>query len=68
MSETEAETASRLGLARPWVSGPSVGHCPGSGEYGHGLTLTAVHGGGCCAAWNEARAQAAAPEREAEAG
>lgn len=64
--ETEAETAARLGLDRPWApAGERGGQCPGSAPYGHGLTLQVVHGFGCCAAWSQARAEARA---EPEAG
>jgi hypothetical protein len=67
MAETEAETAARLGLTRPYAAGgPSGGQCPGSAEYGHGMSLTTFHGG-CCDAWATARAAAAA-EPEPEAG
>jgi hypothetical protein len=52
-AETDAAIARRLGLNRPYVLGPLAGQCPGSAEYGHGLTLTSVHGR-CCEAWNEA--------------
>lgn len=51
--ETDAEIARRLGLSSPYVLGPLAGHCPGSAEYGHGLSLTSVHGR-CCEAWNRA--------------
>jgi hypothetical protein len=62
-AETDAELADRLGLARPNVSSPNLGKCPGGTEYGHGMSLTTVHGGGCCEAWNAARQ----PETEPEA-
>ncbi len=64
--ESEAETAARLGLSRPWAPGaPSAGRCPGGAEYGHGMTLTTVHAGGCCTTWDQARIAAAEPEPEA---
>jgi hypothetical protein len=63
--ETDAELAARLGLARPYTSGPNVGRCPGGAEYGHGMTLTTVHAGGCCAAWDAARNPQPQPEPEA---
>ena len=72
--ESEAETAARLGLSRPYVSGPRVGQCPGGAEYGHGMSLTTVHVAGCCAAWDQARTEATADsslpstEPEPEAG
>lgn len=53
--EPDAELAARLGLGRPYLSGPNAGTCPGSAEYGHGMSLTTVHSGGCCAAWEQAR-------------
>lgn len=63
--ESEAATAARLGLDRPWAHPDLAGQCPGSAPYGHGLSLTVVHGG-CCAAWDQARAAAgAAAETEA---
>ena len=62
---SDAELADRLGLSRPYVSGPNVGKCPGGAEYGHGMTLTTVHAGDCCAAWEQAHAEA---ENELEAG
>jgi hypothetical protein len=65
MSETEAETAERLGLTRPYTNGPNVSNCPGGAEYGHGMSLTTVHAGGCCQAWDAARAEATAAEPEA---
>jgi hypothetical protein len=64
MRESEAETAARLGLCRPYALGPNVGKCPGGAEYGHGMSLTTVHGLGCCEAWNQARAEAAADTPE----
>jgi hypothetical protein len=51
--ETDAAIARRLGLSSPYALGPLAGQCPGSTEYGHGLSLTSVHGC-CCEAWNEA--------------
>ena len=60
--EADAELADRLGLSRPYVSGPNVGKCPGSGEYGHGMSLTTVHAGDCCAAWDQARQADSEPE------
>jgi hypothetical protein len=68
MGESEAATAARLGLARPWAHPDLAGRCPGGAPYGHGLSLTVVHRD-CCAAWGQARAAAgAAAETEAEAG
>lgn len=55
--ETEAQTAERLGLSRPWAHPDLRGTCPGSAPYGHGLSLTVVHGR-CCDAWAAARAEA----------
>ena len=63
--ELDAQLAADLGLCRPWVHGPSVGYCPGVTEYGHGQTLTAVHGRTCCDRWDTARAARLA-ERQAE--
>ena len=63
-AELDAELAQELGLCRPWGYGPQAGHCPGVTEYGHGLTLTAVHGGTCCERWDTARAARLA-DREA---
>ncbi len=34
------------------VWGPNAGQCPGGAEYGHGMTLTSVHGGDCCERWD----------------
>jgi hypothetical protein len=62
----DAELAARLGLTRPYTSGPNVGKCPGGAEYGHGMSLTTVHAAGCCAAWDQTRADAARAERDAE--
>lgn len=56
--ETEAQTAMRLGLSAPWQHPDRAGTCPGGAEYGHGLTLTTVHAGGCCDSWAAARAEA----------
>ena len=53
----EAEIARDLGLCRPYKLGARIGECPGSAEYGHGMTLTRVHGGRCCEAWETARRQ-----------
>lgn len=30
--------------------------CPGASEYGHGLSLTRVHAGGCCDRWEKTHA------------
>jgi hypothetical protein len=65
---TDADLATQLGLSRPYTSGPNLGTCPGGAEYGHGTTLTTVHAGGCCAAWDHARAAAADAEPKPEAG
>jgi hypothetical protein len=65
--DLDAELARDLGLARPWAHGPKTGYCPGVGEYGHGLTLRAVHAGTCCERWDTARTARLA-ERELEAG
>ena len=27
--------------------------CPGASEYGHGMSRTVVHAGGCCEAWRD---------------
>jgi hypothetical protein len=62
MAETEQETAARLGLGSPYHPyGPMAGQCPGSAEYGHGLTATTVHAG-CCQTWADARADAASAQ------
>jgi hypothetical protein len=50
--------AAELGLERPYVPGPHVGSCPGTGSYGHGLTARSVHCGNCCDRWDAARARA----------
>jgi hypothetical protein len=63
--ESDVELAERLGLSRPYASGPNVGKCPGGAEYGHGMSLTTVHAGGCCAQWDQARAEAG-PGRASE--
>lgn len=61
--EGDRQLAAELGLNRPWFfPGPQFGTCPGETEYGHGLTLTAVHLN-CCERWDQARAA-----RELEAG
>ena len=61
--EADRQLAAELGLARPYFfPGPEFGTCPGSAEYGHGLTLTTVHRE-CCSVWDAARAG-----RELEAG
>lgn len=28
--------------------------CPGGSEYGHGMSLTVIHAGGCCKEWRKA--------------
>ncbi len=56
----DTELADALGLDAPIKLGADVGQCPGSGGYGHGLTAVRVHGGRCCAKWDEARAAAIA--------
>jgi microcystin-dependent protein len=61
--ETEAQTAARLGLDIPYAHPDLAGRCPGSAPYGHGMSLTVVHGG-CCEAWSQARSEAAAPVPE----
>jgi hypothetical protein len=60
-------------MSRPQVLGAD--RCAGGAEYGHGMTLTTVHAGGCCADWEAAhpvhgpgREPAPQPEPEAEAG
>jgi hypothetical protein len=58
----DKELAEQLRLDRPYVMGPRIGQCPGSGGYGHGLTAVACHGG-CCARWDAAREQALADGR-----
>jgi hypothetical protein len=30
--------------------------CPGGAEYGHGMSLTTVHAGGCCERWAQEQA------------
>jgi hypothetical protein len=62
--DLDAELARELGLCRPWGHGPKLGYCPGVAEYGHGLTLTAVHSGTCCQRWDIA-GTARLAEREA---
>jgi hypothetical protein len=42
---------------------PGVSACPGVDARGHGLTMTILHSGTCCEAW-----EACQSEREAEAG
>ena len=64
--EQDAALARRLGLGRPYTSGPRVGRCPGGAEYGHGMSLTTVHAGGCCAEWDRGH-QAAQADFEPEA-
>jgi hypothetical protein len=55
--ERDQQLATELGLARPYFfPGPQFGTCPGTAEYGHGLTLATVHVG-CCARWDAARAE-----------
>ena len=31
---------------------PRTDKCPGGAEYGHGMSLTTVHAGGCCERWD----------------
>jgi hypothetical protein len=45
--------------------------CPGVTSYGHGMTLTEVHAGNCCADWaaeHPATEPATEPQPEPEAG
>lgn len=35
--------------------------CPGAGSYGHGETLTIVHSGDCCSAWERRCTAASTP-------
>jgi hypothetical protein len=64
----DTELTGQLGLCRPFTSGPDGGTCTGSAEYGHGLSLTTVHGR-CCQAWDRAHAQAIRNRQaDAEAG
>jgi hypothetical protein len=63
----DREIAARHGFSQPYVSGPQAGTCPGTAEYGHGMSLTSVHGG-CCARWERVRNEKALKEPELEAG
>ena len=36
--------------------------CPSGAEYGHGMSLTTVHAGGCCEAWAAAQTEPAPKE------
>lgn len=44
----ELDAADPDHLEHLWGLGVELAKCPGVTEYGHGLTLTTVHGGGCC--------------------
>ena len=50
----------------PASAAPNVGGCPGGAEYGHGMSLTTVHAGGCCNAWAAAHPEAGTPAPEGE--
>lgn len=58
----DTELAAELNLERPYTRGPNVGSCPGSGSYGHGLTMRSTHFG-CCDRWDATREQALADGR-----
>lgn len=52
-------TIQRTDSAQPRRLG--VDTCPGTTEYGRGLSLTTVHSGGCCERFEAARPAAAFP-------
>ncbi len=54
MSTTNTQLRSGQALPQPTADGTLPNYvlqCPGSAEYGHGLTAAQVHLGGCCQAF-----------------